>query len=184
MAVTGAALRQFDAIDLNAFHALARGETDLLLRHQCRHARTSERAGMNVDVGPARFRDHEAEAFLLIEELHVPIAHRTAPVAWSSRWPRAARQRLSFRCREIDAVHSRDLHAALTIRDIAVHRCALWELSRSEMGQRRSMTEGVRSIVQGDEAKTFRGVKPFHGGALGSGPRAGTRIVVVRHDEK
>src|SRR5882672_7236980 len=138
-----AASRQFDAIDFDALHALARREAHSLLGHQSRHTRSPERARMNIDVGAARFWHHEAKAFLLVEELHVAVAHRTARFARPARWSRPARHGLRLGGGQIDAVDVRHLHAALAVRHFAKHGCTLWKLRGRKIRQRRRVTKSV-----------------------------------------
>src|SRR5262249_48502828 len=109
---------------------------------------------MHVDIGAARSRHHEAKALLLVEELDVAVAHRSGRLARSTAHRTWSARRLHFGRGEIDAVYGRYLHPALTLRDIAVHRCALRKVGRRQIRQRRSMAEGVRTIVQGYEPKT------------------------------
>src|SRR5262249_24354331 len=128
---------------------------------------------MHVDIGAARSRHHEAKALLLVEELDVAVAPRPGRPPRAPAHPTWAAPRLHFGRGEIDAVYGRYLHPALSLRDIAVYRCALRKVGRREIRQRRSMAEGVRTIVQGYEPKTLRRIEPLHLRSLR--PEAGAR---------
>lgn len=71
-------LEQLDAIDFDAFVALARGEPDTLLGFQNLDTRPPQSAGMHIDVAAAIVSHDEAEALLIVEEFHLAFSHRAA----------------------------------------------------------------------------------------------------------
>ena len=188
------ALRQFDPVDFDALHALTCREANALLGHQRGNARSPERAGMHINICAARLRNDESKALLLIEKFDVAVAHRAGALARSPLRPRSAAakssaaespaaRRLRLRRGEIDAVHIRHLHSALAIRHIAKHSRPLRKLRGRKTCQCGRMTERIRTIFQGDEAKTFCRIKPFYCCALRAKAGAGTGMIEIRHDE-
>ena len=49
------------------------------------NARTPERTCVHIDIRPAGFRHHEAEALLFVEELDVAVAHRARGLARAAK---------------------------------------------------------------------------------------------------
>src|SRR3569623_1452663 len=70
-----------DAIDFHALVALTRGVTDALVGFHCLHARTAQRAGMQIDVAGAGIGHHEAKTLLIVEELDLAFDHRARRAA-------------------------------------------------------------------------------------------------------
>src|SRR5712675_1372259 len=192
------ALRQFDPVDFDALHALTCREANALLGHQRGNARSPERAGMHINICAARRRNDESKALLLIEKFDMAIAQRAGALSRSPLLPRSAAataaaakssaaespaaRRLRLRRGEIDAVHIRHLHSALAIRHIAKHSRPLRKLRGRKTCQCGRMTERIRTIFQGDEAKTFCRIKPFYCCALRAKAGAGTGMIEISHD--
>ena len=150
---------------------------------------------MHINICAARRRNDEPKAFLFIEKFDVAVAHRAGALARSALRSRRATtaaksstaespaaRGLRLSRGEIDAVHIRHLHSALAVRHIAKHSRPLRKLRGRKTRQCGRMTECIRTIFQGDEAKTFCRIKPFYCCALRAKAGAGTGMFEISHD--